>query len=165
MKTSFIDFIKAPPKQQATDARISYWEKLKNGFEVNCPCCGRYSKVYKRQIHKTLAIVMLKMARAEKDEEGFVDMPNLLQDFRAGRDFCILKYWLLIEEKPRENTKTRTSGKWKLTQFGYNFIKGNAAVAKQAYVFDDEVFRYSDEQAVIGEIVGVNFDYQTLMES
>jgi hypothetical protein len=150
---------------ESTSERQTFWQKLRAGLELKCPCCGRYSKVYRRQIHKTLVILMYKMDMSVKDEDGYTDMPKLLQSFRAGRDFCILKYWNLIEQKPLQNNKTRTSGFWRITDQGIKFLNGESPVAKYADVFDDTVISYSFDKLLVGGIVGTNFDYKTLMES
>lgn len=135
------------------------------GGEIDCPCCGRYSKVYKRQIHKTLVAILIRMTVAPRDSQNYVDMPGLLKSFRAGRDFCILKYWGLIEEKPNTNSKVRNSGYWRVSPFGIDFINGTGAVAKYAHVFDDKVVKFSGDHLRAADILGNNFDYNKLMEA
>ena len=143
--------------------KANFWLALSGGEETKCPCCLRYAKQYKRQIHSFLAVLLIEMNKAPKGDQGYVDMPALLQKFRAGRDFCILKYWNLIETVPSDNTKLRTSGQWRLTFDGWQFVQNKLTVQQYAHVFDDTVVARTGPHLSIEDILGKKFSYAELM--
>lgn len=153
-------------KAVQAEIKALFFARLNRGEELDCPCCGRYAKVYKRRVHKGLAAVLIAMyrqARANGGEIAYVEMPQLLRDFRAGRDFCILKYWQLVEEMPNDDPTKRMSGFWRLTPVGVDFVLGRVKIHTYAHVFDDVVSFYSGEMISLEEIGGAGFSYRELM--
>lgn len=145
------------------DVKNDFTAKLHAGEHNPCPCCGRYAQVYRRTIHKNLIVFMFAMRQAQKDAEGYVDVPDLLRRFRAARDFCILKYWELIEQRPNHDEKIRTSGKYRLTLTGELFLEGRLRLPKFALVFDDKAIGFSSELVGLKDIAGEQFDYSELV--
>lgn len=137
--------------------------KLRAGEHLPCPCCERYAQVYKRGIHQNLVHFMRTLNAAPTDDEGFVDVPELLRRFRAARDFCVLKYWGLLEQKQNPNTHTRTSGRYRLTARARSFLKGEQTLPKYALVFDDRVLEFSKEHVSISDVMQEKFDYSELV--
>lgn len=80
----------------------------------------------------------------------------------GGGDMVKMRYWGLIEEKPNENQKTRSSGYWRLTPKGWRYLKGES-VPKFAYTFDKKAREVSGPDVTIRDALGTDFDYSELM--
>ena len=147
----------------ALEEKEAFIEQLKLGNKIDCPCCGRYAQAYKRQIHKTLANFLLALSTTKKADNGYVFVPAFLQEFQAARDFCILKYWGLIEALENDNETTRTSGYWRVTESGMSFLRGDCFINKWVMVYDDYILGVSDEVISINDVLGESFNYKNLM--
>jgi Zn ribbon nucleic-acid-binding protein len=152
-----------------TDAQHELKEKLETG--VSCPCCGQFAKLYKRQIHSTMALALISFYRmANGKTEGYFHIKQLLESTRismhrlAGGDFAKLSIWGLIEEKQKSDSgHGRTSGFWQLTQKGADFVRGVATVPQYVFLYNDSIKGWSENVVSISECLNNKFDYNDLM--
>jgi len=83
----------------------------------------------------------------------------------GGGDFAKARYWGLVAEQPNEKDETkRTSGIWTITDKGRAFVLGRLKIQKYALIFDSRCHGFDGELIDIVEALGVNFNYQELMQ-
>lgn len=137
-------------------------ENVEKGKGVKCPCCQQSVKMYKRQITANVARDLMRLVR-ESDGEWWLHRKTFMVLSGAGGDFAKLRFWGLVEEKTNEETGKRTSGLWKPTVKGMDFINNRIRVPKYAYLYNQKFRGYGDETVNIIEVFGTRFDYSTLM--
>ncbi len=143
--------------------RKKFMDRIKNGSEEDCPCCGRYTKVYHRQIYSSMAVQLIQLYRLGGDKE-FVHVRRLLIKGTTGvGDFSKFAYWKLIEGMPKDDIKKHTSGYWMLTDIGVEFVKGVIGVQRYAIVYDSNVIGFSGSMRRITDCLDEAFDYEELM--
>lgn len=135
---------------------------------TKCPCCKQFVKIYKRQIYKTMALGLIELYR-QGGVKDFVHITTLLNNPEIaarglGGDFSKLALWGLIEEKENSETKKRTSGLWRLTEKGINFIKGKSSVPKYVFIYNGKLAEKSAEHVSIRDVLGKEFDYTSLIQ-
>lgn len=140
---------------------------------VVCPCCGQFSKIYKRKLNSTMSYGLLVFINVNR-RNGFGKYYHMLEIAKAdkrfqncsrGGDFAKLAYWGFITEMPKDpkRTDSRTSGFWKATENGVLFSEGKITVPKYVYVYNQKAQGFSDEQINIKESLGNAFNYSELM--
>ena len=144
-------------------ARLYLRENLNTG--TTCPCCKQMVKLYKRKITGVTAAGLTILYRNNK-RVGFmqyVSVPELLTD-KKYTDVTKLYYWDLIEplRSSREDGSKRV-GMWRMTQKGIDFVEGKIAVDKNVFVYNNKVYRRSEEKATIRDCFGLKFNYEELM--
>ena len=142
-----------------------------------CPCCGRFAMVYHRTIHRTMAVVLILMARRQPRGEFFhvsryLAGLDLAPSFQAvathGGDYAKLRNWGLIESQPGERAdgSTRT-GFWRVTDQGFAFVHDQLRVPKHAIEFDNRLIGLDDAAGLVGirDCLGDRFNYAELMRA
>jgi len=133
-----------------------------NGVEITsegkCPCCGQTVGAYKRNLTSAHARNFLRMLKAGKD--NFHHYKEVSDG--EGTDFSKPKYWGLLIKKPNEDPKMISSGFWKLTDKAILFIKGSIGLPKYAYVYNDRVLKFSDEEIKFLDLWNQEFDAEGL---
>ena len=141
-----------------------FMDGLLRGEKGDCPCCGRYAQVYRRQISSATARQFIKLYRMTGASRVWVRSSELLFEGSCGvGDFSKGKYWDLVEEKPHEPDATRNSAYWRFTQRGLLFVQGQACIQKYALVFDDQVIKFEGDMVGIKECLTEKFNYAELM--
>jgi hypothetical protein len=147
-------------------------EYLRNNYKkgVICPCCGQFVKLYKRKLNSSMARTLILLYRKSKlnlDVEYFHIYNDLLGvDFGiGGSELSKLKYWGMVDEleKDPNNTKSRTSGYWKITEKGKKFVKIELKVSKYVLLYNSQFRGFEGSQININESLGNKFNYQELM--
>lgn len=142
-----------------------FMERLKSGDKIDCPCCGRHSQMYKRYLHHNAAKKLVQLYRLGGGGVEYVHTSNLIDEGETGAgDFSKAKYWGLIEEAENNWEHKRTSGNWRLTHKGIDFVIGRITIPRQVLIFDDRVFGFSEDHVDIHACLrGGGFNYQALM--
>jgi len=125
-----------------------------------CPLCTQFAKVYKRTIHSTMAVELIRFYRAAGREP--FDLPSLTTK-RSG-DPAKLRYWGLLRalDGERDDGSDRV-GIWQVTELGERFVLGRASVPKYARVYDGRCLGLHGKPVTIRECLGERFDYRELM--
>jgi hypothetical protein len=76
--------------------------------------------------------------------------------------YSLARHWGLIEARG-DTGDQKSSGYWKLTEKGRDFVRGDIEVSKHAYIFNDKVFALDPETEDIWEALDNKFDYKELM--
>ena len=151
------------------EAKIYISENVDVG--VKCPCCEQFAKVYKRKITSIMVRGLIVLYRYDiKNQNKFMhkdEIGKYLNDKVkfGGGDFAKLSYWGMIEGRDKEDgQKGKTSGYWRITSEGRDFIEGKSPVPKHKYVYDSKVLpRESGEYVTVREALSEKFDYAELM--
>lgn len=153
-----------------TEAKETLLGSLQAG--TICPCCEQFAKLYKRQIHSSMAAALIafyKLCHGNTDPyfhtlELLKTLPAALHQ-RACGDFAKLSIWGLIEEKQKEEDGPgRTSGRWRLTEKGGDFVRGAARVPQYVYLYNDSIKGWSENNVSISDCLKNKFDYEQLMK-
>jgi len=141
-----------------------FFDRLKKGECMDCPVCGRLTKIYKRRLHTSIALQLIQLYRLGGASE-FVHASQLIGEGVAGAgDFTKAKYWNLIEPMHVvPDSGKKSSGYWMLTLDGKQFVEGERAIQEFALLYDDKVLEFSGRMVSIDECLGEKFDYSALM--
>lgn len=130
---------------------------MDNDKGCHCPNCGRFAKVYRRKLNSTTAKQLISLYRSGGGEE-FIHSKNFVVGTGVG-DLTKAKYFGLLESAHNEDETKKTSGLWRLTDEGIDFVLGR----KFVLIYNDTVQGFSQEQVSIEQSLGSEFDYQQLM--
>lgn len=137
---------------------------------ATCPCCGQYAKLYRRKITSTMAKCLVMIHRFfQANKVQFIHVPNFLVKFKndgsvAGGDVAKLKHWGLLEPVVNERMDgSNRAGFYKITQLGKDWVDGNVSVPKYAYIYNQKLYKLSEEKVFIKDALGDRFDYRELM--
>jgi hypothetical protein len=147
-----------------------FMEKLRAGYEGDCPCCGRYSKVYHRTLHTTVAVQLIVMYRIitspGRHTSEYIDANEIQKRFkRVVGDLSKAKYWGLIVAKDHTPDDKRSSGFWRMTELGIEFVKGGVKIKKYAHIYDDKVLDATGALVSIEDCLQNKYSYADLMGS
>lgn len=153
------------------EAREELQRGLKDG--TVCPCCDRYTQIYKRKISGANAralVAFYKYARFRKSLDLFLhlrDVANEDRDFVKsvghGSDFPKLRFWGLLERQERINGDRKTSGYFRLTDAGIQFVERRITVPMFMYLYNDKAVGSSDIRTTIDRCFKEKFSYHELM--
>ena len=144
-----------------TPDEFKNWLMKQPEMEGECPCCGRYAKIWKYSVHSTLAKMLIILYRLGGERE-FVHVRDFTFSNTSGRNFSILKLWGLIIPMENDDPKKRTSGFWKITNKGARFVRGEIAI-QALQIYDGKALSSIGELLTIKECLGKKFDYEELM--
>lgn len=144
---------------------IDFMEQLKKGWQGDCPHCGRFAKLYYRQIHVSVALQLIQLYKLGGEKE-YIHVSRLIAKGVSGpADFTKAKHWSLIEEKADDIPDgKKSSGFWRLTSIGVEFVKGGLKVKKIIHVYDARVIDATGPLVSIQDCLQNKFNYQELME-
>jgi len=144
-------------------------EYLKKNYEkgIDCPCCRQFVKIYKRKLNTIMAQTLIRLYWLDKNKEGYYHCKQIVEGISdtGTNDFSKLIYWGLVEEKKKEvtQTKTRTSGYWKITDKGKGFVLNQFKLPSYTYVYNGKSYGFSEQMSDIEDCLGVKFNYKSLM--
>ena len=144
------------------DAKNWVQENKKDGCV--CPCCDRKKKVYKRALNAGMACELIKLFKVNKPEPEAFMAHYTFTSTRSG-EISKLRHWGLVEQKEKspEDENKRTSGYWRITQRGIDFVLRKVRVKGHIFMEDGKCVGYSNETTDIVEALGKKFDYNELM--
>jgi hypothetical protein len=127
-----------------------------------CPCCDQLVKVYRRNIAGSTAYDLIRFANGTSlGEERHIR--HITMRSSGGGDFAKLLYWGLVEEAVNTSTNKRTSGMWRITPKGYDFVLNKLAIPKYALVYNGKFLGFEGDSVTIEDCLGTNFNYRELM--
>ena len=165
MSKQGIMFDEQPPERTLRSARDEVFANRDDG--IDCPCCEQFVKVYNRAITNDSAAWLVLLVKAFRTDARYYHVGELRGITQATGDRAKLRYWGLIEARPKDDSKAdaskRTSGYWRPTERGMQFADQTITLPRHAYVVDATVLGYSEERRGITECLGKKFDYYELM--
>jgi hypothetical protein len=134
-----------------------------------CPCCDRFGKVYARSINNSMATTLRWMYDYAKIH-GSDTWINMRTDSPiesvASCEYARLVWWHVIEKKPIDVvSKKKSTGIYRITKLGIDFIEGRALIPKNIFLHNDELLGESEEMTDFVSCLKDSFDYQKLMQS
>ena len=149
-----------------TDSVVVAADRLRSKLDEGtiCPCCDQYAKRYKRKLNSSIAAALCWMWNHNRD--AWINVPAQAPAWiLKAREYPKLAWWGLIEEKPRKpGSKGRTSGVWRVTSLGSEFVRSCVGVPRYAFVYNGTVEDFSTAAPVyIRAALGDAFDYAGLM--
>jgi len=123
-----------------------------------CPCCRQQVRRYHRKLNANMCIFLISLYRHTTDWVHYTRLR-----FR-GRDYPYIKEWDLADWKPTDTTQKRTSGYWKITPLGREFVERKVRLPSHCWTF----YHYSkldkEKYVDIVQALGRKFNYENLME-
>lgn len=158
-------------EQSLKEAKDWLRERVYKG--ARCPCCDRYARAYRRILGSSMATALICLYReSKKTGEEWVHAKTAIHKGMQGSklfkglDYGVLKFWGLIEANPEHNDETKpSSGFWRVTNLGKDFVEKRTAVQKYSIVYDNRFLRLEGPVWTIDEALGKHFNYQELMEA
>lgn len=125
-----------------------------------CPCCDQTVKLYKRAINKGMVTDLAELYKIASDGR-YVHISEFTSP-RSSREIGTLKMWNLVERMPATNNAKRTSGMYRITSLGMQFVRADVKVHKYALMYNSKCF------GLEGDMVGIQdciegFNYFDLM--
>lgn len=131
--------------------------------EANCPCCGRFARIYRRRFNSTMARQLVEFYRIGGADK-FIHTSEIVVRCSSG-DFTKAKFWGLIYQSDEPPIKgASTNGKWRLTQYGVDFVKGRKCIQETAVILFDRKVAAEGKLVTIQECLSAKgFNYNELM--
>lgn len=150
----------APRLSALEELRSWVAERAEDGVE--CPCCGQLVRVYRRKLNANMARFLCSLVR-ESSARKPGDWISYRQCEYAGRDYPYVALWGLAETRASVEPRQRTSGLWRPTALGVDFVRGRYRVPSHAKIRDNRVVEWSGELIGVREALGEAFSYEELM--
>jgi len=149
------------PEVTLEEARTKMMSMTDKG--ASCPCCGRLVKLYRRKLHTEMALFLLKLVRAFKEEPRWYSTRELVPSTtKASTDGSYLVHWGLIEREAHENESGAKAGKYRPTEKGIRFAEGEQYVRSHLHLLCGNVVGFGGDVVTIKECLGSKFDYEEL---
>jgi hypothetical protein len=139
---------------------------------VDCPVCNQFAKLYSRPIRAGMVAGLGVLYTYDLKNSGawcHVEMAfkELKPEVRGG-DWCKLRFWDMIEKRPKIHDTKRGSnpkkGFWRITELGVEFITGKLKVPERALIFNNECLGFSGDEMDVFEVLEKGgFDYDEIM--
>jgi len=141
-------------------ARNDLFKALKEGLD--CPCCGQFAKSYRRGISGSQVKALMYLHQCGPGWHHH-------REFADGSgEHAKLRFWGLVEKRndPEEaNRKDKTStGHWRITKLGKQFVKGEVKVAKYVYIYNNQLQHKDNLKKVdVHECIKNKFKFSDIM--
>lgn len=133
------------------------------GYGVKCPCCNQFVKLYKRKINVTQVRGLANLVRLF-NRDGSYHHVTEIGVVAAGGEFARLERFGLINQLKNEDPAKKTSGMWKPTQSGIDFISNKVAIPKFCQMYNGKIYGFSEAKIQITDVIE-NFNYEELMSN
>lgn len=156
-----------PNDNWSLDTARKYVEsRLEDG--VICPCCNRFTKVYKRRMNATMVRSLIWLVKASDEWREWVDVPNAAPKWiLRSNQLPTLRWWGLVERLTKEaakaNNMTKHSGFWRPTQKGIDFANSNTLVPEFVLTLNGEPQNFVGPEVTVAECLGTKFNYAEIM--
>lgn len=130
---------------------------LKHDFEATCPCCRTHHKIYKRHITQSMVAGLLNLYEMA-GLDSFAHYTDFMPKGKSG-DFGKFKFWGYIEPL------SFNSGKFRVTNAGYEFIIGATDAALYIYIYNDQALYTEGGVISIDDIVKTSHRLQAKLNA
>lgn len=149
-------------------------ERLREGLEdgIECEVCGQFAKEYRRAINANMSIFMRSLVVASivdqnKGGDGWIHHSDLQY---TGRDYTMVAHWGLAQTNRMERDddgkkKKKTTGMWKPTKEGIEFVKGSHKVRSHIFMYNGSCREDTEAPLVsIYDALGKTFTFSDLFD-
>lgn len=161
-----VDKYKEGRDLQIAKATIFTQEAMKEGSK--CPICEQNVKMYRKKIDSQMAFYLIKMYKITSNnpnKDFFHVEDDLDMSIKVGGSWAKLRWWGLIEEQPKDKKDTvkRTSGKWRITEKGKDFVQNRISIQKYVKLYNMECHGFVGADITIKNSLSDKFNYVELM--
>lgn len=145
---------------------------LRDNWEdgCKCPACGQHVQLYNYKLFATsaYALILLYQLHQQRPTEEYFH----IREYAEAKDgkaraphFAELRFWGLIEKQPNDDPSKKSSGYWRITDRGVDFVRGGLKVNSRILIFNNRFqgFAANSEMINIRQALGNRFDYRELM--
>ena len=157
----YSSFIKGDPVVNLRKELASIRSK---GESTRCKVCDQHVKEYRKSLSSNSARFLFSLVSVSKTKkDGWVHHTDCIYQ---SRNYPEVAYWGLAYTKKDASKDKKTSGFWRPTQLGVDFIKNKIKIPKYVHVYNAKVVRIDDSEKVsIIDSLGSKFNYSDLMKS
>jgi hypothetical protein len=141
------------------------WIEANRMLAKICPCCDQDVKRYKHPLYAGYAACLVALVRLYKKEPRWYHVDDhVLKIIPKYHDMGKCKYFGLAEQCPNEDDPRRNySGLWRPTQYGIDFVEGNAFIPMYMVRENRQLIRTEGAPVNIHWCLGKQWDYEELM--
>lgn len=129
-----------------------------------CQKCHRKIITYKRTITGGMAVSLknINLLSIQNPDREFFHINEFLKEGGKHLDYSHLTYFGLISNKANFDSTKASSGFWKITQEGKEFLDGSLSVPKFMLVRLGFLIGASEEYVTINDIKNINFNLERI---
>ena len=160
---------------EATAVLRGDWKSAIEGKGDHCTVCDRWGKINTIKLRGIMVKTMHWIHQAGRGD--WINVPENAPKFVArSYAFSSLKHWNLIEQRyvppptkeEREagaEREVRSSGVWRLTPMGVDFIYNGTTVPSKVFIYNDHRVGASDEVVTARDCAFEEFNYDAMMST
>lgn len=158
------------PNKPAHEMRLDVAKGMPDG--TTCPVCAQRVKDYDRTLNVPMVETEIWLVRLHPIFGRFLHIPTEAPSESIGnREYGRLHNWGLAKKLADESAadanphepKQTTSGKWRPTQKGIDFVDGLIKVPKQLFFYNKTVIGETYEQVSVYDVLGGKKEHANLM--
>ena len=137
----------------SNESQTDFVNQLRNSKKgIECPCCGRKAKFYKRKLNHKLCLALIHITKwyrhhpSQPNQLDYFDYTELLQDYPELKvDFPKLQYWDLVEAKGSIKKRygkeifVKEQKMYRISENGVKFVQREVAIPITAVVYNNVV--------------------------
>lgn len=136
------EHIDVAPGEEFDDVHIRFLSALDNTGKVICPCCDQKAGIYKAHINFRMVHSMRFLRRRAGE---YVHLPSEGDRIiLTGNNTPKLMHWGLVENLTNEDETKASSGYYRITQKGLDFVRGQITVPEHVIMYNNCVLGYSE---------------------
>jgi len=149
------------------DAQTKVLQNMDTGS--SCPCCHQWVRRYRYALNEKNVYFLIQLRRyLHENSKEYVHIDHLAEyaceAMKGGTSFSILAWWGLIEEMPNTDDHKKTSGFWRPTQKGMDWLDGLVKIPQYVYCYNKTItMALTDKMISVKEIPWNKFRYDVLM--
>ncbi len=138
-----------------------------------CAVCNQNVKMYLKSIDAEMGkcLITLFILDFEKPTREWWHVGTEIKvPFKVSGSFAKMRYWGLIEQRPKkagEKSSKRTTGMWRITQQGRDFVSLNITLQKYVKLYNGVSYGLEEgedkKSLSMMDVLGNRFDYNELM--
>lgn len=145
-----------------SDARLALLEAVRGGRSVDCPCCDRLARIYKRPLYAVMAKFLCDLARLTFElESEWVHVDKLSP---KNGNYAFLVHWGFAFPADKRSEVSNALGFWRITPAGLAFAKGATRASASVKLFQNTPVEWDKKTVSIEEALKKQFDYFELMK-
>lgn len=149
-------------------AKVLTMKKARRPRGVECPCCSKFVKVYRRKFNSCMARTLVYTYKFfKKNPDKFLDVAHYMLQQLPGwvpSDYGKLVWWGLMEYSGDvADLNTKNSGLYRMTERGVLFVEGSILIPESVLEYRSSVESFSSDMIDIKTSLGEHFNYHELM--
>lgn len=142
-------------------------KEIRKKYSEDCGMCGRRIQTYKRQISNTMARELIALYHLTRRNPN--DCYHYYRHFKGHSfgDFSLMEQLGFVirapQEIPANERKKKTSGFWRITDRGIDFVLRKITVPQHMWTYNKKIVDFEGPEVDIVFCLGKEFDYAKLM--